>query len=99
MTDYSKYTKANTASINQQLWCVVYSGETECIHHFGVLSLGDEYNEHNIDSIWSDWDLAVGRLKFLEAEGICGDKSIYNSCILDLSELMVSKSRYVAEVK
>ena len=99
MTDYSKYKKANTATINQKLWGVVYSGDTDSIYPLGVLGLGDEWSQHNIDSIWSDWDLAVGRLKFLEAEGISGDKTIDGICILDLGALMVSTSRYVVEGK
>ena len=97
MTDYSKYKKANTATINQKLWGVVYTGETSDILHLGLIGLGDEWTSHNLDSIWSDWDLAVGRLKFLEAEGISGNTYIDDICVIDLSGLMTSKSRYVVE--
>jgi len=99
MTDYSKYKKANTATINQKLWGVVYTGETCDILHLGLIGLGDEWTSHNLDSIWSDWDLAVGRLKFLEAEGISGNKYISDICVIDLSGLTTSKSRYVVEGK
>jgi len=99
MANYSQYKKANTATIDQKLWGVAYTGETYDVSHFGLLGFGDDWTNHNLDSIWSDYDLALGRVKFLEAEGIAGNKDICDIGVIDLSGLMASQSRYVMEVK